>query len=296
VSAGDALRHEPALDAIRARTDFEPEVGLILGSGLDYLADRVEIAFAASYAELPGLPRATVPGHPGRLVLGVLEGRPVCVFQGRFHFYEGHSMCEAASAVRLLHDLGGRTLLVTNAAGIVNRRLAPGTPMVIADQLNLTWGSPLVGRRPGEVRQMFPDMSEPFDRGLRGLLREASLTAGVPCAEGLYAGVAGPSYETPAEVELLRRAGADAVGMSTVPEVIAARERGLRVAGLACLTNHAAGLSPRPLTHEEVIAAAERARPWMETLAREFLRRMGGGPSPAVDSGRPAMSAAERPP
>jgi purine-nucleoside phosphorylase len=266
----------PALEAVRVRTGFEPEVGLILGSGLGGLAREVEPVLELPYADLPGFPRATAPGHPGRLVLGALAGRRVCAFLGRFHRYEGHAMRDVAAPVRLLDALGGGTLLVTNAAGIVNPRLRPGTPMLLADQWNLTGGSPLVGRGPDELRDPFPDMSEPFDRSLRALLREVALAAALPFAEGLYAGVPGPSYETPAEIELLRRFGADAVGMSTVPEVIAARERGLRVAGISCLTNYAAGLAAGPLTHRDVLRAAAEMRPRLETLVRGFLRELGG--------------------
>ena len=275
-----------ALRTVRTRTDFEPELGLILGSGLSSVADRVEAVCELEYAELPGFPRAGVAGHAGRLVLGALEGRRVCAFRGRFHFYEGHSMHAVASPVRLLEDLGGRLLVVTNSAGSLNRRFAPGELMLIADHLNLTWDSPLVGRRPGEVRDMFPDMSEPYDGALREFLRQAALSAAIPLVEGVYAGVAGPSYETRAEIELLRRAGADAVGMSTVPEVIAARERGLRVAGVSCLTNYAAGFSARRLTHDEVLEVAGRAASRLQQLLCGFLRVLPGGPSP-----RPAGTA-----
>ncbi len=265
-----------AAAAVRADTDFVPEAGLLLGSGLESLAAAVEADWTAEYADLPGLPQTSVAGHPGRLVLGRLEGRRVCVLAGRVHHYEGHDLREVTAGVRLLHELGGRALLVTNAAGSLRRRLAPGSLLLISDQLNLLWQSPLTGRAPGEVHDMFPDMSEPYDRELRRRLREAALFAGVPLEEGVYAAVQGPSYETPAEVELLRRAGADAVGMSTVPEVLTARERGLRVAGISCLTNHAAGLSPTPLTHAEVVQVAARAATRLETLVRAFLRALPG--------------------
>lgn len=272
---------EPALAAIRAQTDFVPEWGLILGSGLGELAGRVEAVWAADYRDLPQFPRSTVAGHEGRLLLGMLEGRRVCAFLGRFHFYEGHSMREVAATVRLLADLGARALVVTNAAGIVNPRLAAGQLMVVSDQLNLMWTSPLVGRRPLEVRDMFPDMSEPYDPELRRLLREAAVVAGIPCVEGVYAGLSGPSYETPAEIELLRRCGADAVGMSTVPEVIAARERGLRVAGISCLTNYAAGLAAGRLEHGDVVETAERLRPALERLIAELVRSLPFSPAGA---------------
>jgi purine-nucleoside phosphorylase len=234
----------------------------------------VERVWETGYADLPGFPRVSVPGHAGRLVLGRLAGHDVCVLSGRFHLYEGHSPGDVSAGVRLLHELGGRILLVTNAAGSLRRRWAPGTLLLVRDQLNLQWTSPLVGRPPAEIHDMFPDMSEPYDPELRRLLREAAAAAGVPLAEGVYAAVLGPSYETPAEVRFLRRAGADAVGMSTVPEVLAARERGLRVAAVSCLTNHAAGLSTEPLSHAEVVAAGARAAPRLEALVRGFLRAL----------------------
>ena len=263
---------DPAADWIRSRADLVPEVGLLLGSGLDRLADRAEVALEVGYGELPGFPRATTPGHPGRLVLGRLEGRVVCVFRGRLHRYEGHPFRDVAAPVRLLHALGASVLVVTNAAGVVNPRLVAGRPMLIVDHVNLLWGSPLAGRGPEEVHDAFPDMSQAYDRGLRALLRGVARAEGIALEEGVYAGVLGPSYETPAEIAFLRRIGADAVGMSTVPEVIAARERGLRVAGLSLLTNPAAGLATAALDHADVLAAAERARPRMETLVRGLLR------------------------
>lgn len=279
---GDAL----TLEAVRSGTDFQPELGLVLGSGLGDLADGVEDVWSWPYTDLPGFPRTTVAGHAGRLVLGFLEGRRVCVFRGRFHVYEGYAARDVTAGVRLLQGLGGTCLLVTNAAGVVNPRLVPGRPMILADQIDLTWTSSLVGGAAGDIRGIFPQMSEPFDGALRRLLRSAAAGAGVAFEEGVYGGVAGPSYETPAEVELLRRAGADAVGMSTVPEVIAARERGLRVAGIACLTNHAAGRASRRLRHADVLAASAAARPSLERLVRGFLRRLPSVP-PGEDTGRP---------
>ncbi|MFN2433395.1 MAG: purine-nucleoside phosphorylase [Gemmatimonadota bacterium] len=282
---------EPALAWIRARTSFVPEVGLVLGSGLGQLADAVVPELGAAYAELPGFPRATAPGHAGRLVLGTLEGRRVCVFRGRFHLYEGYLPREATAPIRLLDELGAGVLVVTNAAGIVNPRFRPGTLMLLDDQINLLWSSPLVGRSPDEVRDPFPDMSRPFDPELRELVRDAALALGVPLVEGVYAAVSGPSYETPAEVRFLRRFGADAVGMSTVPEVLVARERGLRVLGLSCLTNLAAGLSPGPLTHEEVLEAGARAAPRLEALIRRLLRRLPGSAPVGSEGPRVASGA-----
>ncbi|MBA2565723.1 MAG: purine-nucleoside phosphorylase [Gemmatimonadetes bacterium] len=259
---------------IRARTAFQPEVGVVLGSGWGPLSELVDAVLIAEYAVLPGFAPATAPGHLGRLVLGELEGRRVCVFDGRLHAYEGHSAGAVAAGMRLLDELGATACLLTNAAGIVNRRLRPGRLMLISDQLNLTCLSPLAGRRPHEVRDPFPDMSRPFDPQLLATLRTAALAEGLALEEGVYAGVLGPSYETPAEVEFLRRFGADAVGMSTVLEVIAARERSLGTAAVACLTNLASGLSPLPLREEDVLRAATGALPQLEALVRSFLRRL----------------------
>jgi inosine/guanosine/xanthosine phosphorylase family protein len=249
-------------------------VGLVLGSGLGALAARVDPVLSVAQSEVPGLPAPTVEGHPGRLVLGTLEGRRLAVLQGRAHAYEGVPFRDLGAGVRLLEALGTRVLVLTNAAGSLRRRYAPGTLLLLADHLNWMAGNPLVGRSPDEVRDPFPDMSAPYDAELRELLREAAIAARVPAAEGVYAGVLGPSYETPAEIAMLRRFGADAVGMSTVPETIAARERGMRVAAVSCLVNLGAGLSPAPLTHDGVLAAAERAGAALETLVRGFLRRL----------------------
>lgn len=264
----------PGRDWVRARTGFAPEVGLVLGSGLGALAARVDAVLDVPQSEVPGLPPPSVEGHPGRLVVGALEGRRVAVLQGRVHAYEGHPFPDLAAGVRLLEALGARTLLLTNAAGSLRRRLAPGTLLIVSDHLNWMAGNPLVGRPPDRVRDPFPDMSSPYDPALRRLLTEAALEARVPAAEGVYAGVLGPSYETPAEIAMLRRFGADAVGMSTVPETIAAREMGMRVAAVSCLVNLAAGLSPAPLGHDEVLAAAARAADGLEALVRTFLRRL----------------------
>jgi purine-nucleoside phosphorylase len=264
---------ERALSAIRKQTSIVPEVGLITGSGMGFLADAVDVEYAVPYRELPGFPPTTVAGHGGRLVLGILEGRRVCALDGRFHYYEGHSMRDVAAGVHLLHGLGAGELLLTNAAGIVNRRFTPGLLMVVSDHLNLMWRNPLIGRAPGQIRDMFPDMSEPYNPELRHALLDAAVDLRIAVVEGVYAAVSGPSYETPAEVDLLHRIGADAVGMSTVPEVISARELGLRVAALSCLTNYAAGLGPRPLGHEEVLEVAGQVRPRLERLLAGFLRR-----------------------
>ena len=232
-----------------------PRLAMILGSGLGSVVNGFENAHRVSYSEIPHFPAASVAGHAGEVVAGLLEGVEVLAFAGRFHIYEGHSAATAALPARVAHALGARVLLVSNAAGGIRRTLRPGDLMIIRDQINLMGRNPLIGPvRAGEPR--FPDMSAAYDAGLATLLREAALEAGVSVAEGVYAGVCGPSYETPAEIRMLDRLGADAVAMSVIPEVIAARALGMRVAGLSCITNPAAGISGRPLDHREVVEVA----------------------------------------
>lgn len=239
-----------------------PRVGLVLGSGLGGLADRFEESVAIPYALLPGFPRPGVEGHAGVLVSGRLGGVPAVALRGRAHLYEGHPAWRAAFPVRVLAALGIRSLFLSNAAGAVNPDFAPGELMAIRDHINLTGRNPLEGPVVrGDPR--FPDLTEAWDPALREALREASRTTGVPLREGVYAAMLGPSFETPAEIRMLAALGADAVGMSTVPELITARALGVRCFGVSCLTNYAAGISGAPLDHEEVIETTER-------VAREF--------------------------
>ncbi|HJS47287.1 MAG TPA: purine-nucleoside phosphorylase, partial [Gemmatimonadales bacterium] len=248
-----------AAEAVRARLGpRRPAVGIVLGSGLGALADRVAGAVRIPYADIPGFPPPTVEGHRGELVAGTLAGMPVVVQSGRFHLYEGHDAATVALPVRVFAELGVRTLVVTSASGGVRRSFAAGTLMLIADHLNLTGRNPLVGGMlAGEPR--FPDMTEPYDAGLRAIAREGAAALELRLEEGVYAGLLGPSYETAAEVRWLERIGADAVGMSIVTEVIAARARGLRCLGFTLVTNPAAGLGASPISHEEVIETASRA-------------------------------------
>ena len=212
-------------------------------------------------------------GHAGQLISGTLAGRPVLALAGRFHLYEGHSARLAGFSVRVLHALGAQTLFVSNAAGGVNRTFAAGDLMSIADHINLMWRNPLEGPlEDGDER--FPDMSAPYDAALRETLREVALAAGIPLREGVYAGLLGPSYETPAEVRMLERIGADAVGMSTVPEVIVARAIGMRVVGVSCITNLASGLSLTPLSHDEVIDTTTRVAKRFQALVTDFVAAM----------------------
>lgn len=252
-----------------------PRVAIILGSGLGELANRIERATNIPYADIPGFPTSTVVGHAGRLVAGSMESCDVIALSGRFHLYEGHSAATAGLPVRVAHALGARVLFVSNAAGGVRDTLRPGDLMIIDDHINLMWRNPLIGPVvDGDER--FPDMSAPYDRELLSMLREVALDAGIPVTDGVYAAMLGPSYETPAEVRMLRWMGADAVGMSTVPEVLAARAIGMRVAGVSCITNHAAGMTDQPLSHREVLEIGERVQESFERLVRGFVARVRG--------------------
>ena len=264
-----------AADAVRASLALrdKPVAAIILGSGLGGLSADIGDARRIQFRDIPGFPAATVHGHAGQLISGTLAGRPVLALAGRFHLYEGHSARLAGFSVRVLHALGAQTLFVSNAAGGVNRTFAPGDLMSIADHINLMWRNPLEGPlEDGDER--FPDMSGPYDATLRETLREVALAATIPLREGVYAGLLGPSYETPAEVRMLERIGADAVGMSTVPEVIVARAIGMRVVGVSCITNLASGLSLTPLSHDEVIDTTTRVAKRFQALVTDFVAAM----------------------
>jgi len=263
-----------AAETIRGRLDGRtPAIGLVLGSGLGYLADQLGAAVRIPYAEIPGFPLPSVVGHAGELVCGTLAGRMVLAQSGRFHAYEGHDATVTARAARVFADVGVRTLLLTNAAGGIRRTFAPGTLMLIADHINLTMRNPLIGPvLAGETR--FPDMSDPYDRGLRALAQDVARQVGVRLEEGVYAGLLGPTYETPAEVRMLDTLGADAVGMSTVLEVIAARARGLRCLGISTITNVASGLSMQTLDHADVMAVAERVKTDLGRLVEGIVGRL----------------------
>lgn len=264
--------------AVRARSDLRPAVGIVLGSGLGGLADALGDALAIPFEELPGWPAASAPGHAGRLLLGRLEGVPVVLLQGRFHLYEGHDPGLVVQPVLLMGRLGARVIVLTNAAGGVNPALGPGSLMVIADHLNLTGRNPLVGPNAEELGPRFPDLSEAWSPRLRRRLHDAAAAEGIELAEGVYAGLLGPTYETPAEVRMLRALGADAVGMSTVLEAIAARWAGLEICGVSLVTNAAAGLTGQPLSHEEVLAAGAEAGPRLARVLRRFVRDLGQDP------------------
>ncbi len=273
VSAADAVG--AAAESLGAKLGGRtPRLALILGSGLGGPAARITAALDLAFAEVPGFPPAGIRGHAGRIIAGPLDGVEVLVFAGRRHVYEGDDPAIVALPVRVAHALGARVLFVSNAAGGIRRSFQPGELMIIRDHINLMWRNPLHGPvAPHETR--FPDMSAPYDADLAAALRAAAADARVPVTEGVYAAVLGPSYETPAEIRMLERLGADAVGMSTVPEVIAARALGMRVAGVSLITNPAAGLGP-PLHHDEVLAAGARAADHVDRLVRGFVARVAG--------------------
>ena len=261
-------------DAIRKRTGDEiPEIGIVLGSGLGGLAADIEDAVRVPFAEVPGFPSATVLGHAGALVSGKLGGRNVIALAGRFHMYEGHSPRLAAFPVRVMHALGARTYFASNAAGGIRPDLAAGDLMIIEDHLNLTGVNPLTGPAE-EGDERFPDMSAPYDPDLRQRLRVAAEKVGVAVKEGVYAWLSGPSFETRAEVRMLGRLGADAVGMSTVPEVIVARAMGMRAAGMSCIANAASGVTDAPVLHADVLEVTARAARGFQALVREFVSEL----------------------
>ena len=263
-----ALRLEEAVGFVRARTALRPAIGVVLGSGLGAFADALEDAVAVPFAEIPHFPASTVVGHSGALVVGRSRGVPVAVMKGRVHFYEGYRLDEVVFPVRVLGRLGVKTLVLTNAAGAINPAFAPGDLMVIEDHVNLL-GNPLLGPNEEALGPRFPDMSEVYDRSLCDAAEAACRAASARCHRGVYVSLTGPSYETPAEIRMFRTMGADAVGMSTVPEAIAARHMGMRVAGLSCLTNMAAGITDRKLDHREVLETGERVKSaLLEVLAR----------------------------
>lgn len=260
-----------ALARIRRETDFEPRVGLVLGSGLgglaDELVDRVEIP----YAEIPGWPASTAVGHAGVLALGTVDGAPVAVLKGRAHLYEGVPPDRAVFGVRVLGQLGVRSLVVTNAAGAIDEMLRPGQLVLISDHVNLLGASPLVGPNDDELGPRFPDMSDAYDPGLRARAREVAAELGLEVGEGVYGAWLGPQFETPAEIRFMRAIGCDLAGMSTVPEVIAARHMGVRCLGISVVTNMAAGVVEGRLDHEGVLAVAAEAGPTLTSLLRALL-------------------------
>jgi purine-nucleoside phosphorylase len=268
-----------AVTAVQQQSDKQPTIGLILGSGLSGLADAMQNPDIISSDTIPHWPTSTVAGHQGRLILGPLQGKTVLVLQGRAHYYEGYTMSQITLPVRVMHRLGVKTLIVTNAAGGINSRFSPGDVMLIKDHINLpgmAGRNPLRGPNDDKVGPRFPDMTQPYNPNLRQLAHTIAAELGFSLQEGVYGYVAGPSYETPAELRLLQIAGADAVGMSTVPSVIVARHAGMRVIGLSTITNMALP-DPAPgtlLTHEEVLATGKMVIPRLTALIHTLVKRL----------------------
>ena len=257
--------------AIKAKVDFKPEVALVLGSGLGDYARNMDVKAQIAYSEIEGFPVSTVAGHDGRFLFGYVKGVPVVLMKGRVHFYEGYEMTDVVMPVRIMGLLGAKKLILTNAAGGVNLGFEPGDLMMITDHISTFIKSPLIGPNMEELGPRFPDMSHVYDPELCEKIREAAQKTGVKLREGVYLQCTGPNYETPAEIRMIRTLGADAVGMSTVCEAIAARHMGMRVSGISCITNMAAGILDQPLDHKEVQETADRVKDSFERLITEVI-------------------------
>jgi purine-nucleoside phosphorylase len=267
-------RVEAAAAAIRGRGGALPKTAIVLGSGLGDFADTLLEQIATPYADLPHWPASRVVGHAGKLVIGAVAGKRVAALAGRVHFYEGHDLETVVFATRVMGRLGVKRIVLTNAAGGINTGFAQGALMIIDDHLNFLGSNPLVGANDARFGVRFPDMSEVYSRRLRDVADAAARARGVPVSHGVYVAVHGPSYETPAEIRAFRTLGADAVGMSTVPEAIAARHMGMEVLGISCITNMAAGVLPKPLVHDEVMETARRVRGSFIALLEGIIERL----------------------
>ncbi|MCI3196672.1 purine nucleoside phosphorylase I, inosine and guanosine-specific [Bacillus sp. HU-1818] len=264
---------EQAAAFIKQHAPQSPKIGLILGSGLGILADEIEGAVKLKYEDIPDFPVSTVEGHAGQLVFGTLEGVSVVAMQGRFHFYEGYSMDKVTFPVRVMKELGVEALIVTNAAGGINTAFRAGDLMIITDHINFMGTNPLIGPNEVNFGVRFPDMSSAYDKDLSQLAEKVAQELQIPVQKGVYTAVTGPSYETPAEVRFLRTIGSDAVGMSTVPEVIVAKHAGLRVLGISCISNAAAGILDQPLSHDEVMEVTEKVKAGFLQLVKAVIAK-----------------------
>lgn len=260
-----------AVEFIEKRSELRPKAALILGSGLGRIAEQLERPEIIPYEEIPYWPRSTAPGHEGKLLLGYLKGLPVAVMQGRVHFYEGYSMAEITFPIRVLGELGIKALVVTNASGGINLEITPGSIVALSDHINFMGTNPLIGVNNDEWGTRFPDMSMPYDMDFRKLLLSIAKKEGIEVKEGVYIAFSGPSFETPAEVRMARTLGADIVGMSTVPEVIAANHMGIPVLGLSCAANYGSGITDKKLTHKDVLEVISHASDHMALLIERFL-------------------------
>jgi purine-nucleoside phosphorylase len=274
--AGTGLyeRAEHAARIVRARTKLEPRIAIVLGSGLGGFADEFDEAVGVPYEEITGFARSTAQGHAGRLVIGKIDDIPVVAMQGRVHYYEGYSLEQVTFPIRTFKLLGVKTLILTNAAGGINVELSQGALMVLSDHLNLMGDNPLRGANDERFGPRFPDMSAVYAPELQEIVVEEAKAIGVEVRRGIYGALSGPSYETPSEIHLLRNLGADAVGMSTVPEAIVARHMGLEVLGISCITNMAAGITDEPINHEEVMATGDRVREVFTLLLQRVVGRV----------------------
>lgn len=263
-----------AKKVIREKTDFEPKVALVLGSGLGNYTSKMDIVAKVPYSEIPGFPVSTVPGHDGSFIFGYVEEVPVVAMKGRVHYYEGYEMSDVVMPIRIMGLLGAKTLILTNAAGGINLDFNPGDLMIIRDHISAFVPSPLHGANIDELGTRFPDMSKIYTPELRDLIRKAADKTGVKVQEGVYVQFQGPNFETPAEIKMFRTLGADAAGMSTACEAIAARHMGLDVCGISCISNMAAGILDQPLTHEEVQETADKVASSFEALVTEVIKEL----------------------
>ena len=259
-------------ECVQQKITFKPEIALILGSGLGDYADTMEVVETLDYHDIEGFPVSTVPGHKGRFVFGYAGGVPIVAMQGRVHFYEGYKPQDVVLPIRLMKLMGAKVLFLTNAAGGINRSFNAGDFMLIIDQISMSVPSPHIGENIDELGVRFPDMSEVYSRRLRKIIENSAVTAGVPLRRGVYIQTTGPQYETPAEIRAYERLGADAVGMSTAIEAIAARHAGMEICGISCISNLAAGISVNPLTHAEVQETADRVAPLFKKLVTQAIK------------------------
>lgn len=271
----DFEKIQNAASFLKGKYAKQPKIGLILGSGLGVLADEIESPVKIPYHEIPDFPVSTVEGHAGQLVFGLLNGVEVIAMQGRFHYYEGYSFDKVTFPVRVMKNLGVELLIVTNAAGGVNEGFSPGDLMIITDHINFMGTNPLIGPNDSRLGVRFPDMSEGYAKDLRAKAKEIADRLKIDVKEGVYFGLTGPVYETPAEIRMIRTLGGDAVGMSTVPEVIVARHSGIKVLGISCITNMAAGILDQPLSHDEVIETTERVKANFLSYIKEIVKIIG---------------------
>lgn len=266
---------QKSYDSFCKKVDFKPDVAIVLGSGLGNYADRIRVVQELDYHEIEGFPVSTVPGHAGKFIFGYVQDVPVVCMKGRVHYYEGYPISDVVLPVRLMGRMGARILFLTNASGGINPAFCAGDFMLIRDHISLFAPNPLIGQNPEELGVRFPDMSHVYDEELQEILRHAAAECGIRLQEGVYVQLTGPSFESPAEIRLLHRLGADAVGMSTVVEAIAANHMGMRICGVSCVSNLAAGMTENPLSHEEVQEASRQAAPRFEKLVSAAVAKFG---------------------